>query len=120
MNSKSMKLQQRFTRKRPEFFGVSSITSAELIYGAKKSASIEKNLNAAIKVLSSFETLDFTNLDAFEYGDIRSDLESKGKPIGGNDLLIASQARRIGLTVITNNTREFARVKGLKVEDWTN
>jgi tRNA(fMet)-specific endonuclease VapC len=70
-------------------------------------------------MLSSFELLDFTSADAFEYGDIRADLESKGKVIGGNDLLIVAQARRLGLIVLTANTGEFSRVSGLNVEDWT-
>jgi tRNA(fMet)-specific endonuclease VapC len=119
LNSKSSKLQRKFTRRDIRQFGVSSITVAELIYGARKSRLIERNTNAVIKMLSSFELLDFTSADAFEYGDIRADLESKGKVIGGNDLLIAAQARRLGLIVLTANTGEFSRVSGLNVEDWT-
>ena len=119
LNSKSSKLQRKFTRRDIRQFGVSSITVAELIYGARKSRLIERNTNAVIKMLSSFELLDFTSADAFEYGDIRADLESKGKGIGGNDLLIVAQARRLGLIVLTANTGEFSRVSGLKVEDWT-
>lgn len=118
MNSKSEKLISKFTKKNIEQFCVSSITVAELIYGAKKSKSIEKNMAAAIKILSPFSILDFSGLDAFEYGDIRSQLEISGKIIGGNDLLIAAQARRQHLIVVTANTKEFERVKGLKVENW--
>lgn len=120
MNSKSPKLLSRFTRKAIEQFCVSSITVAELIYGAKKSKNIERNMSAAIKILSPFTILVFSGLDAFEYGDIRSELESKGKVIGGNDLLIAAQARRQHLIVITANTKEFERVKGLKIDNWAN
>ena len=94
LNSKSPQLRQKFTRRDVRQFGVSSITVAELIYGARKSRKVEQNTSAVIKILSSFELLDFTSLDAFEYGDIRVYLESKGKLIGGNDLLIAAQARR--------------------------
>ena len=119
LNSKSPQLQQKFTRRDIRQFGVSSITVAELIYGARKSRKVERNTSAVIKILSSFELLDFTSLDAFEYGDIRVCLESKGKLIGGNDLLIAAQARRLGLIVIAANTGEFCRVPGLQVEDWT-
>ena len=119
LNSKSPQLQQKFTRRDIRQFGVSSITVAELIYGARKSRKVERNTSAVIKILSSFELLDFTSLDAFEYGDIRVYLESKGKLIGGNDLLIAAQARRLGLIVVTANTDEFTRVPGLQVEDWT-
>lgn len=119
MNSKSLKLQNKFTNKSIEEFCISSVTVAELIYGAKKSKNIEKNLNAVIKVLSPFTIIDFTSMDAFEYGDIRADLEMKGKIIGANDLLIAAQARRQNLIVITANIREYERVEGLKVENWT-
>jgi len=118
MNSKSIKLQNRFTKKNPEQFCISSVTVAELIYGAKKSKNIEKNIEAAIKVISPFTIIDFTGEDAFEYGDIRADLELKGKVIGGNDLLIAAQARRQNLIVITANVKEYERVARLKVENW--
>jgi len=118
MNSKSLKLQNKFTRKSIEDFCVSSITVAELIYGAKKSKNIEKNLNAAIKILSPFTIIDFNSMDAFEYGDIRADLEMKGKIIGANDLLIAAQGRRMNLIVLTANTKEYERVEGLQVENW--
>jgi len=118
MNSKSQTLLKKFTSKSIDDFCVSSITVAELIYGANKSRNRKKNLNAAIKMLSPFTIMDFTSQDAFEYGDIRADLEQKGKVIGANDLLIASQARRMKLTVITANTREYERVEGLKVENW--
>ena len=118
MNSKSLKLQNKFTKKDVEQFCVSSVTVAELIYGAKKSANVDKNLSAAIKILAPFTILDFSGLDAFEYGDIRSYLEKKGTIIGGNDLLIASQARRQNLIVVTANEKEFKRVPELKVENW--
>lgn len=118
MNSKSLKLQKKFTSRSIEEFCVSSITVAELIYGARKSKNIEKNLNAAIKILSPFTIKDFTSMDAFEYGDIRADLELRGKVIGANDLLIAAQARRQNLVVLTANTKEYERVKGLNVKNW--
>ena len=118
MNSKSLKLQKKFTTRSIEEFCVSSITVAELIYGARKSKNIEKNLNAVIKILSPFAIIDFTSMDAFEYGDIRADLETKGKVIGANDLLIAAQARRLNLVVLTANTREYKRVERLNVKNW--
>lgn len=119
LNSKSIKLQKKFTSKSIEEFSVSSITVAELIYGAKKSKAVEKNLNAAIKILSPFRIIDFTSMDAFEYGDIRTDLELKGNIIGANDLLIAAQARRQNLIVLTANVKEYERVEGLKVVNWS-
>ncbi len=119
MNSKSSQLQRKFTVIEIEQFCISSITVAELIYGAEKSQKTKINLNAVVKILSPFEILDFSSLDAFEYGNIRADLKRKGKVIGGNDMLIAAQARRQQLIVITANTKEFDRIEGLKVEDWT-
>ena len=118
MNSKSLRLQKKFTSCDIHDFYVSSITVAELIYGVKKSHYIEKNMNAVIKVLSPFTIVDYTSEDAFEYGDIRALLEKRGEVIGANDLLIASQARRRNLVVITGNVREYERVEGLKVENW--
>ena len=118
MNSKSIKLQNKFVKKNIEQFCVSSITVAELIYGARKSKNVDKNMIAAINILSPFKILEFSGEDAFEYGDIRVDLERKGKIIGANDLLIAAQARRQNLIVVTANIKEYERVVGLKVENW--
>jgi tRNA(fMet)-specific endonuclease VapC len=118
-NSRSKKLEERFKKHDPDEFLISSITVGELIYGAYKSRQKDKNIEAIIKILSPFTAIDFDSKDAWEYGEIRAELESKGKIIGGNDMLIAAQARQRGLKVITNNTREYKRVPRLKVEDWT-
>jgi tRNA(fMet)-specific endonuclease VapC len=118
-NSKSLLLEKRFTRHQPEEFGVSSITVGELIYGVKKSRHVERNLHAILKILSPFIIIDFDSADGWEYGDIRSSMEKKGMLIGANDCLMAAQARRRGLTVITNNIREYKRVPDLQVEDWS-
>jgi tRNA(fMet)-specific endonuclease VapC len=100
-------------------FCVSAITVGELIYGVNKSLHRDRNLQAILKILSPFTIVDFDSDDAWEYGDIRAALEKKGTCIGGNDLLIAAQAQRRNLIVITNNTKEYKRVSGLQVEDWT-
>jgi tRNA(fMet)-specific endonuclease VapC len=71
------------------------------------------------KALSPFKIIVFDSSDGWEYGEIRAELEKKGAIIGGNDIMIAAQARRRGLTVITNNVKEYKRVHGLRVEDWT-
>jgi len=97
---------------------VSSVTVAELVYGAQKSLHIEKNMQAVIKTLSYFNVVDFSKDDAFEYGDIRAYLEKQGTPIGDHDMQIAAQARRLGLIVVTANVSEFSRVKNLSVENW--
>lgn len=118
-NSRSKSLELRFTIHHPEDFVVSSITVGELIYGVNKCRHRDRNLQAILKILSPFEIIDFNSSDGWKYGEIRADLEKKGTIIGGNDIMIAAQARRRGLTVITNNTGEYKRVDGLKVEDWT-
>lgn len=118
-NSKSKLLENKFKTHGPEEFSVSSITVGELIYGVNKSQHRERNLQAILKILSPFKVLDFDSSDGWEYGEIRADLEKKGATIGGNDSMISAQARRRGLIVITNNTREYKRVSGLHVEDWS-
>lgn len=118
-NSKSEPLEHKFKMHRPEEFLVSSITVGELIYGVNKSRHRDRNLQGILKILSPFKIIDFDSSDGWEYGEIRAELEKKGTIIGGNDIMIAAQAKRRGLIVITNNVKEYKRVYGLQVEDWT-
>jgi len=118
MNAKSKLLELKFSLYSTKDFAVSIITVAELLYGAKKSVHVERNLNAVFKILSTFEIVDFTSKDTVEYATIRAELEASGKIIGPNDLLIAAQAKRLNCTVVTANVKEFDRVKNLKVENW--
>lgn len=97
---------------------ISSITLAELVYGVKASAAIEKNTIALMKFLTIVNVLPFDNSAAYEYGDICADLRKKGTPIGNMDMLISAHARSESLIVVTHNTREFERVEGLQLEDW--
>lgn len=103
----------------PDQMCISSITYAELMHGVEKSQSVEKNRMAISLFLSPVTILDFDADAAEEYGKVRADLEQKGTPIGPMDMLIAGHARSKGLIVVTNNTREFMRVEGLRLEDWT-
>lgn len=103
----------------PEEMCISAVTYAELMYGVEKSKAIEKNRIALSLFLSPLTILEFQASAAEEYGKVRAELESKGMPIGPMDLLIAGHARSDGLILVTNNTREFCRVEGLVVEDWT-
>ena len=98
---------------------ISSITYAELMYGVEKSMAVERNRIAMSLFLSPITILEFDGKAAEEYGRIRAELEKKGTPIGLMDTLIASHAKSRGLILVTNNTREFNRVVGLTVEDWT-
>jgi tRNA(fMet)-specific endonuclease VapC len=97
---------------------ISSITVAELEYGVAKSRFPEKNKIALIGFLSIFTILPFDDADAVEYGIMRAELEKKGKMIGPMDLLLAAQAKKKRLIIVTNNTREFERLEGLKIENW--
>jgi len=98
---------------------ISSIAASELWYGAFKSQRQTSNRRALEEFLiPPLRTLSFDDEDAIVAGRIRAELHAGGKPIGGYDLLIASQALRQHLTVVTANVSEFSRVKGLKWVDW--
>ncbi|MPY23763.1 type II toxin-antitoxin system tRNA(fMet)-specific endonuclease VapC [Shewanella sp. YLB-07] len=97
---------------------ISSITLAELLHGASKSAKSEHNLRVVEDFVSRLDVLDYGDKAAFHYGDVRADLERKGTPIGVNDLHIAGHARSEALIIVTNNKKEFVRVEGLRVENW--
>ncbi len=96
---------------------VSSITVAELYYGVRKKSS--QKLEALVnEFLLPLQRLAFDEKAAYEYGNIRAELELKGKIIGPNDLLIAAHARSLDAVLITNNTKEFQRVENLVIENW--
>jgi tRNA(fMet)-specific endonuclease VapC len=108
----------RLTRKhKPSEIGVSSIVVHELFYGAFKSQRIEQNVELIDRL--EFEVLDFDQEDAREAGEIRAVLALTGKPIGPYDVLIAGQAKARNLILITHNVKEFNRVAGLKIQDWS-
>ena len=98
---------------------ISSVTYAELVHRVEKSKAIEKNRVALALLLANIEIMNFDSLAAESYGKIRADLEKAGTPIGPLDMMIAGHAKALGYTVVTNNTKEFARVKGLKLENWS-
>ena len=102
----------------PGEVAVSMITVSELYYGARKSANPETNLLALNKFLLPFSIFDFDLAAANSYSIIRTELESKGTPIGPLDTLIAAHAISLDYTLVTNNEREFNRVSGLHVENW--
>ena len=97
---------------------ISSITYAELVYGAKHSSNYEKNIQAVQQLLSGIYILPFDSSAAGEAGDIMAYLAGIGKPIGDRDALIAAHARSLSVTLVTHNTGEFSRVPKLEVEDW--
>lgn len=102
----------------PEEICISSITYAELCYGVEKSEYIERNRIALLFLLSNIKIMDFDSNASATYGEIRADLERKGTIIGPLDMLIGAHAKALGVTLVTNNEKEFRRITGLKVDNW--
>ena len=98
--------------------GISAITFCELQYGVTNSSKPEDNQLALTEFLAPLEVLDFPSAAAVTFGEIRSRLKRAGTPIGSYDLLIAAHALEQGLTLVTNNLKEFKRVPGLELENW--
>ena len=118
LRNRSAQLQARFVEARGEL-AISSVSVAELAYGAEKSERPTENRRAVEEFLALLDVLDFDSAAASHSGQIRVSLASAGTPIGGYDVLIAGHARSRGLVVVTNNTCEFERVSGLLIEDWS-
>jgi tRNA(fMet)-specific endonuclease VapC len=97
---------------------LSVITFGELVYGAEKSAQRAAALELLQELARVLPVMELPEAAAEAYGTIRAELERKGQMIGNNDLWIAAHAKATGLTLVTNNEREFRRVRGLKVENW--
>jgi tRNA(fMet)-specific endonuclease VapC len=119
IRKKSQLALQRLRQHPACVVGISTITLAELRYGADKSQDPAKNHAALNSFLAPLEVVAFDVHAAGQYGTIRADLERRGLPIGPLDMLIAAHAQSLGLILVTNNISEFSRVTGLAVEDWT-
>jgi tRNA(fMet)-specific endonuclease VapC len=119
LTKRSAPLTERVLRCSEGEIGVSAIVVYELYFGAHKSQRVESNLETIRLLLHDFPVIPFDADDAREAGQIRSDLQRQGQPIGPYDTLIAGQARARKLTLISNNTKEFIRVQGLSLQDWT-
>ncbi|MCR4671821.1 MAG: type II toxin-antitoxin system VapC family toxin [Lachnospiraceae bacterium] len=111
-------LTKRLISCHPSELAVSAVTVYELFYGAGKSRWGERTRQKLAMFLAPFTILPFEAGDAIAAGQIRAYLKQKGMPIGPYDLQIAGQGIARRLTVLTNNTEEFSRVPGLKIEDW--
>ena len=109
---------QRFLQLSPGSVFISSVTTSELYYGAQKSQRVQTNLEALNHFLLSFRIVDYDESASFLYGELRADLEKRGQPIGPLDMMIAAHALSLDVPLVTNNTKEFERVKGLKLESW--
>jgi len=115
---KPIRVLKRLETCQPGTVVMSVVTFAELVSGAKKSQYVEENLRRLNALSELIDVLSFDKNAAMAYGDVRSSLEKRGLVIGGNDLFIAAHALSLNLTLVTNNQREFSRVKELKIENW--
>ncbi len=109
---------EKFRQLQPLEVGVSTITVAELEYGIAKSRYPEKNRTALTHFLLPLVIVPFEIKDSQVYGQLRQALQAKGQPIGAMDMLIGAQALRRDVVLVTNNTREFARIDKLRLENW--
>lgn len=111
---------ERLKEHEPSEICISSVTYAELIHGVEKSKAVNKNRIALILLLADIEILSFDANAAESYGEIRAELERKGTPIEPLDMMIAGHAKSLNYTVVTNNTKEFERINGLRLANWVN
>jgi tRNA(fMet)-specific endonuclease VapC len=118
IRQKPAALLQQLTSHEPGEVGISAITLAELVHGARKSAQSEHNMSALQQFLLPLELADFDQQAALAYGKIRAELERDGQLIGSMDMLIAAHAMGLDAILVTNNMREFQRIDGLALEDW--
>lgn len=118
MKKKPENVLRRFREEMDGGICISSITLAELEYGMKHSSEPVKNEQALLRFLAPLSVLPFGAAAASEYGEIRAYLQSRGTPIGPLDMLIAAHVRVEGMTLVTNNMREFERVPELDLENW--
>lgn len=118
LNGKFSSVRERFLSISPKEIKISTIVKAELLLGAFKSRTRQQTTDKVEKFLRPFGIIDFTDKMAYEYAEIRKDLEQAGKKIGANDLLIAATVLYENATLVIHNLNEFHRVKNLKIEDW--
>lgn len=118
IKNKPLIVKENFLKHDINYICISSITFAELMHGAEKSQYPEKTRTAIYNFLSPMKVMSFDSNAAIEYGKIRASLEAKGTPIGPMDMLIAAHEKSLDLTIVTNNTKEFERIKDLQIENW--
>ena len=120
IKSKFPGLIEKVKRNRKKGLVISSITLAEMEFGIENAAKEykEKNRMALIEFLSIFEIKDFDEKAAIEYGILKKDLKDRNCLIGQLDMLIAAHAKSLKMILVTNNTKEFERIKDLKIQDW--
>lgn len=118
IKKKPIEVFKRFKQLEIGTLKISSITVAELYFGAYNSQNIEKNIEIVKNFLLAFEIVDFDRKASIEYARIKADLRKKGQVIGELDMQIAGIALSNNLVLVTNNEKEFVRVSNLKIENW--
>ena len=118
LNGRSAPIERRLMGTKPSEIKLCSVVKAELWYGAERSTKAAAVRTKLTAFFAPYDSLPFDDLAAVEYGRIRGQLAEAGAPIGPNDLMIAAITRGRGLTLVTHNTREFSRIRGLSIEDW--
>ncbi len=118
IKNRPKKVREAFKRN-ADYLSMSSVTLGELIYGAERSAQVARNLQDVEGLAARMDVVSFDDKAAAHFGQLRAKLVNAGKTIGPYDLMIAGHARSLGLILVTNNMREFKRVPGLRVENWT-
>jgi tRNA(fMet)-specific endonuclease VapC len=109
---------EHFRKLAMEQICISTVTYAELLYGVERSSSKRINRPIIDDFVRHLDVIEWDNAAAEQYGKIRADLEARGQPIGAMDMMIAAHAKSIKAVLVTNNQKHFARIKGLKVENW--
>ncbi|PJZ43781.1 type II toxin-antitoxin system tRNA(fMet)-specific endonuclease VapC [Leptospira brenneri] len=119
IKKKNIKLLEKFKKNYNKGILISSLTLAELEFGVENSERKETNRISLMEFLTIFEILNFEQKDTPAFGKIKSDLRKSGRMIGTMDALLAAQSISRNLIFVTNNTKEFERIKDLNIEDWT-
>lgn len=118
IKNRPKKVREQFKRHEGQMC-ISTVTWGELVYGCERSSRAEENLADIEAMAARLEVSPFGREAAVHFGQVRAELHRKGKPIGPFDTMLAGHARSLGLTLVTNNMKEFKRVAGLRVENWT-
>jgi tRNA(fMet)-specific endonuclease VapC len=118
MKNRPQQVKRRFQQHHGQM-GISAVTLGELVFGAERSQEVERNLADIEAMAARLDVVPFDNKAAYHFGQIRAALYRIGQPIGPYDMMIAGQARAMGLILVTNNVKEFERVQGLLLEDWS-
>lgn len=117
INARPPAVLARFRKEHLGSIGISSVTAAELAFGVAKSGSA-RNHEALEMFLATLEIMPFDASTIWHYGELRAELERRGQPIGALDTMIAAHALAANTILVTNNTREFARVPALRLQNW--